>query len=228
MKFKISLFVAALSVAPCFGQKVADYNIFMNSAREHATIFSGEYPMRFGHWKQWIPEDGSTFYAYSMDYETGNVIYKGKEYRDMLLNLNASSDELYIIDPKGGPVVVNKHYVGAFSLGGRQFIHVQNQDGGLKSGYYQVLYSGTLKLYKKIRKRYYEKTNNTRSMLRGFTLAEEFYLCHNGQWVQVGKKKEVQRLFPNQKYALDQWSQYDFRAQKERTLVAITTLLDNQ
>jgi len=209
-----------------FAQNQVDYGMFVNAAQDRSILFRGEYPMRFGNW---LPQDGSTSYAYSTNFEKGNVLFYGKLYKDIELNLNAYRDELYIKDPHGSLSVANKNYVESFSLGARLFVHVTQDDGVLQNGFYQILYSGKHTVYKKIRKLYYEKPGDGGRLKRGFKLLEHFYVQKDNQWYRISAKADVKKLLGEQKKAMDhlvKTRNLNFRNDKEQFLVGIFTYVD--
>ena len=226
MKYRFVFYLILFSSTALLAQNKYDYNLFMNEAREYSLLFRGELPMRFGHW---IPKDGSTFFAFSNNYEKGSVRFRGRWYQDnILLNLNAFIDELYVLDSKGSPAVVNKNFVDSFSMGTRQFVRYEKDDAILKSGYYQICYTGRHKLIKKIHKIYYQKAGNDGRLQRGFTLLEDYYLWKNGQWNRIKTKKDINKLFPEQKKIIKNVSKHiDYKNNKENALVEILNYLDH-
>ncbi|MCL2727901.1 MAG: hypothetical protein FWD56_05915 [Bacteroidales bacterium] len=209
-----------------FSQNQADYDLFMHAAKDNSVLFRGEFPMRHGNW---VPRDGSTFYAFSLKYEKGEILFNGRLYKDIEMNLNAARDELYVMDPKGSLSVVHKDLVESFSMGQLHFIHQKQDDGVLQSGFYQILFSDKYKLYKKIRKVYYEKPGDGGRLQRGFTLSEIFYVKKNDQWYRIGSQADIKRLFAEQKKAIDHLSKtrnLNFRNNKERFLVEILTYMN--
>ena len=228
MKFKLLFSITFLFPAALSGQK-ADYNLFMNAAAELSVLYRGELPVSYG---SRIPTDNSIYYAWSTNFEAGEVIFCGKLYQNILLNLNAHLDELYVQEPvQGMPVLVNKNFVESFSIGKHKFVNYQQEKNTtLNLGYYEVLFTGNVKLYKKIRKIYYEKPGDRGRMQRGFTLFEGYYVCKNDQWVRINKKGDVTKLFPEHKKAIDKLSKsmnFTFKEDKERFLMVTLDYINN-
>ena len=69
-----------------------------------------------------------TYFLESEEYCEGTVVYNGKLYVDLVLNLNAHLDELYIKMPQynAGSVLLKAH-VESFTLNNRQFINIVNE-----------------------------------------------------------------------------------------------------
>ena len=209
-------------------QNNVDYTLYMEAARERSILFKGAFPMRYGYQ---MANDGSTFYAFSPTAERGTLVFYGKVYQNVLLNLNTYTDELYAFDPVTNlPVVVNKHGVDSFSLGTHRFVRYAPEAGALlKEGYYELLYSGRLLLCKKIQKQFRDEISNGKIIQR-YLLVENFYVCTNNTWVRINSKAEVKRLFPDQKRAINRLvktKELDFRNHKGVALFEIITYIDH-
>jgi len=210
-------------------QNTVDFGMFTDAAQEYLGLYRGELPLHYG---SKSPNDGSTFFAYSTDFENGDVLFRGKHYKGVTLNLNVHIDELYVRDPfQGIAILVNKNFVDSFSMGRRRFVHHKQEQGSmLANGYYEVLYEGRLKLFKKIRKNYFENTLDGQRLKKGFTLDESFYLWKDDRWVRVAAKKDLQKLYPDQKRNIDQivkTGRLDFsKNNREHALTVIVTHFD--
>ena len=230
----LTLSLAALPFA-LFAQESIDYKIFMNSAQGNSALFRGELPMAYG---TMTPTDGSTYYAYSDDFKRGSLLFRGKLYHNIFLNLNAHLDELCAMETFPGlAVLVNKNFVDSFSVGGDQFVHYKQEEHSvLQSGYYQVLYSGQIKLYKKIRKQYYENSSSnpfdaSRSVQRGFRDSELFYIWNEGKWSHIVTKGDLKKISGEQMRAIDhllKTKKINFRKNMEVALIETVTYLDKR
>jgi hypothetical protein len=224
--FSLLFFLFASSVA-LFAQNEVDSKIFIDSAQANSLLYRGKLSLHYG---QKTPNDGSTYFSYSKDFEVGNVVYHGKLYKNVFLNLNAETDELYVKEPVNGfPVLIDRDFVDSFSIGYRKYIYYkQEADSDLKNGYYEVLYSGRMKLYKKIQKVFYTSVVDGVAK-RGFTKWESFYLCKEREWVQVNTKADLKKIFKSQQKIVDHLSKtlnLNFRKNKEVALLEVLTYLD--
>lgn len=210
-------------------QNAEDYKIFTDAAQGYSVLYRGELSI-YSRSKK--PNDGSTSFAFSANFEKGDIIFCGKQYLDVILNLNAHTDELCVIDPVIGlNIIVNKNFVDSFSMGSRQFVHFKEVDNPiLSNGYYEVLYSGGFKLYKKNQKQYFENTKDGLYIKKGFTLVENFYLCKNDKWYRIASKRDLKKLYVGQAKIIDQLQrkrELGFSiSTKERAFVEIVTYLD--
>lgn len=211
-------------------QDTIDYRSFMESAREYSTLYRGELPPFY---VDNAPNDGSTYFAYSITFEKGDMEYCGKMYRNIELNLNAHLNELYLREPfYDSYLVVNKNFVSFFSMGDRKYVsYTQETNSALKHGYYEVLYMGNIKLYKMIQKKYYfDIPYGERRVRKGYKIEESFYVCKGDTWRRVGKIADLKKLFPEQKGAIDyvlRTKRLNFVDFTERSIVEIVTYLDS-
>ena len=128
------------------------------------------------------------------------MYYNGKMYHGVEMNLNSHLDELYVKVPGSGrAVMLNKEFINKFSLGKRNFLLLdkRREKGAPQSGFYEILYDGQAKLYKKIRKVLSEKIGSsvnpvTRSKIeRRFELVETSYLFTSGEWHTIPRRNSL-------------------------------------
>jgi len=205
-----------------------DYTVYMEAAGENSILLRGASPVTN---VIRTPNDGSTFFAYSADFEIGNLMFRHKNYYHLLLNLNAELDELYLKDPeKGTWLLLNKNFVDFFYLGDRKFIHhrpLVNQ--GLPYGYYEELYTGNVKLYKKSKRIYYQGLNTRGEMQRGFALSQSYYLWKEAKWTIINKQADLKKIYKNQKNELNSVIRevnHTFRKNREQLLIEVVSRLD--
>ena len=216
-----------LSLTLSVAQNRVDYGIFSRAAGVRSLLFRGRLQP---HYVQQAPNDGSTYFAYSKDFEKGTVVFRGKLYTDVLMNLNAHTDELCIKDlVRGLAVILPKEYIGSFSIGLHQYEYLKQDVGSAqKTGYYEVLYAGKVKLWKKIRKIFHEEPENG-VLRRGFQLSESFYLWKNNTWNVVNKESDLRRLYPDQKNIIKRLARernLAFGKNRERYLTDVVIYLD--
>ena len=227
-KIFVIYYLMSVSSSIIFAQNMVDYRMFIDSAQTHSILYRGEFPPSYE--KKGV-HDRSTYFAYSVNFEKGNVIFRGKRYSDIYLNLDAHTDELYLREPVGGTyLLANKDLVDYFSVGSHKFIHYrQTKNSLLKNGYYEILYEGDAKLYKKIWKEYREEA--VRHFIQGsFILSERFYLWRDNNWHAVDKKSDLLKLYAEQKILINnllKTKKINFKRDKEYALIEILTYLDN-
>jgi len=203
-----------------FAQDADDYEIYITSSNRYASLFRGELLPSYERKK---PLDGSTYFAYSENFEAGSLLFRGKRYDGVILNLDAHLDELYIAYPAFSVfLTVNKSFVDEFSINKHSFVHHRPEAPSLLiPGYYQVLHTGKVKLYKKVQKMADFEASTL--IVRGYRLKEVFYLCKDDVWYRVNSKQRVLNLFPEHKQAINRYlkgNQITFRASFEIALMS--------
>lgn len=161
-----------------------------------------------------------TFYLESEDFYQGTVVYDGKLYTDVNLNLNVHLDELYIVFPQyRTQAVLLKDYVSEFTLGDMKFTKVLYKDWpqSPREGYFQILHdSNHLKVFKWTRK-FYNQANPSQSLIPySFDPKTVYFVIKDGAFIPVKNKSTFLKAIGNQKRALkDYISQHDFSFKKE-------------
>jgi len=130
--------------------------------------------------------------------------------------------------------------VGYFSFGGRDFIYLKdvNKSSGSvpQIGYYQVLYNGSSKLYKKIKKIYAERINETASIQtkskleRMFLVSESYYLLKEGSFHLIKKKSDLLSYYKEKKRDIRQLireKNLDFRRDKDHSFSEIIRFVES-
>lgn len=189
--------------------KNSDYGRFSAEAEELSNLYRGVAPVQYR-----FRYTGSCF-AYSDEFERGFIIYNGRIYRNVLLNLNCHTDELVVKIEKSGILVkLNKDFVDCFSLGKRVFVNLGRVPAGntdvmgiasvsgygniegaqereidklLPSGYYEVIYDGELKLLKKIKKVYSERINQSVNVDTGSQI-DRYFTTSTSYYLMRDKK----------------------------------------
>lgn len=149
---RIAIITAVLALL-CQGATVSaqDYeelDIFSKAAGGMSMLYRGKQGMSYS-----FPYNG-TYYWYIKDFLPGEVFYNGKLYPDTFVNVNAHLQELLVKHNEDYlPVLVDTEHVEWFTMGGRRF--VTRDYAGLPSlpeGFFEVLFDGHSKLYKRVDK----------------------------------------------------------------------------
>ena len=138
MRKALPIYIAflLLSCLPLRAQD--DLSRFEKDAGALSTLFRGRLQ------KNTTFRYNGTFYLDTRTFRKGDVLYNGKYYTDVLLNLNASTQEL-VIRPEANSagVILYRDQVAWFSIGNRRFVNLRYI--GLKDapeGYYEVIRDG--------------------------------------------------------------------------------------
>ncbi len=210
-------------------QQPFDYTLFKQSAGNASMLYRGVVPVRY---VGKVPTNGTTYFAYSAQFESGTVKYCGKLYYNALLNLNANLDELYAKDSISDLCyLLNKNFVDYWEVGNRKFTNYTQSVlyQGLQSGYYEVVYDGRAKAYKKIRKIYEENISGT-SVTKSYELSEDYYLLKEGKAYRIKNVAGIARQYKDRKKeikSLIKSKRLNFKANTSYTIAEILQHLEN-
>ncbi|MDP3398251.1 MAG: hypothetical protein Q8S23_03820 [Bacteroidales bacterium] len=181
-------------IYPLFAQIGEDYNKFTENAAGYSNLYRGTAPLayKFTH--------TGTYFAFLPEFQSGTVRYNNKTYTNIMLNLNSHMDELYLfISYSGRYLVLNKDFVDSFTMGTKEFHNIVSQNreniSGLSPGYYEALYTNSsVKLYKKIKKTYAERINQSASSATNSKLERMFLASYTYHLVKGEKAYTVKRV----------------------------------
>lgn len=170
---------SAQDYTPIIDHYMAESDLF-------SPIYNGMLPPRYR-----AKYDG-TFYLISDDYMDGWIVYNGKRYNNLKLNLNAHLDELYVRMPNREiSSVLIKSYVEDFGLEDMMFTHFfpAGEPGAPNEGYYRVLHQGDhVRVLKQTRKRYANANPNETTSSHRFEESSSYYLEKDGAFYTFKNK----------------------------------------
>lgn len=194
----MSLF--CLMAAGAFAQQKYDH---ISSVGLNAPIYRSEVAQKYS-----FDMEG-TVYAYSEEFEPGRVVYNGKEYFGVLLNLNSHRDELQLKVRDGNVnLSLKKVLVSEFTIGNRNFVKAGGEWSvkGLKEGYYEVLHNGGYKLVKKHWKNVTEKSDMiTGEIKKKFSSRSRCYLVMGEKVYSVRDAKSLSSHFKENKVEIKEY-----------------------
>ena len=126
-----------------------DYTVFQEGAGIASMLYRGHKAFEYNQ-----PHNGTCYWE-SPVYEPGTVVYNGKLYRGVLLNIDAARHDL-IIHIEGGVSnkVLERKYVRECTIGGRHFLNLQNIHGeAAPAGYWEVLFEGRNTVLRRVDKK---------------------------------------------------------------------------
>lgn len=202
--FRLSLLTLFLLAAiPAAAQD--DAALYMEQAGGSALLYRGHraygYPTPFN----------GTYYWYGPEYREGSVIYNGKHYDNLLLNVDAVRQDLLVKSRDGK--VLDPDYVTSFMMGGHKFLNLRNIYGeAAPSGYWEVLYDGRAKVLKQVvRILMQDLEGNLRSAMgydgeykagvyNVFVYEEKFcYMAEDGTLTPIRRRGQILRFYKDHK-----------------------------
>lgn len=180
-----------------------DYDLFRERAGNASLLYRGhkayEYVLLYN----------GTYYWYGPVFLPGEVVYNGKRYQDILLNIDAARQDLIVRVGNGGmSKVVEREHVQECVFGGRHFLNLQSLYGdAAPSGYWEVLYDGRSKIIRRVVKTLEQDLDGSKrsqthyegdyryDVYQTFTYSETYcYVSEDGQIVPVSRRRDMLRL----------------------------------
>lgn len=93
-----------------------------------------------------------TFYVERPEFESGQIMYNGRLYTDVLLNIDACRNVL-VVNLGGVCVDTETEYVEYAIIGGRRYIHLR-EGKNKPEAYFEVLHQGEMSFLKRVYKIY--------------------------------------------------------------------------
>ena len=150
MKKGKRLVCACMLVLCCLQPALAqnDYTLFQAEAGGASLLYRGQ--------KAYIHNllFNGTYYWSDPGFRSGSVVYNGKRYDNVQLNLDAARQDLLVRIP--GSIlekVVDRRYTEEFTMSGYRFLNLQFLCGEeAPEGYWQVLHEGPIRLLLRVSK----------------------------------------------------------------------------
>ena len=164
------------------------------------------------------------------DYRIGTVVYNGRTYRGIPLNIDAVRQELVAWETTtGAEKVVWREGVSIFSIGEKMYFNLQALYGkDMPSGYWQAVYSGSARILKQVTKTLTRDMSGRPDVRTGVRYG---HLSADGTWTPLERRSQLQKLYPSQRSeirkhiaSLEQGGMIDF----ERYCTAVMRLVDSQ
>ena len=190
-------------------------------------VFRGELAEKYN-----FPIDG-TVYAYSDEFETGEVVFNGKLYTGLMMNLNAHRDELQVaIGSTGERMALRRELVGDFIVGKRKYTSLCGERAvkGLQQGYYQVLHRGDGMLLKRIHKTVSDRIESfTRQTVKVFTTKHRYYLVKDGKVYTIKNERGLAKFYRQDKDRIKDYvkRKHGMRVERDDLLQGIMELMED-
>lgn len=206
MKKPSTLVLLAVLLGTLFPAKAPaqeDYALFRDRAGNASLLYRGhkayEYMLLYN----------GTCYWSSPVFQKGEVVYNGKTYKGISLNIDAARQDLIVRMGDGGTSkVIEREHVRECAFGGKRYLNMQILYGdAAPSGYWEVLYDGRAKIVRRVTKKLEQDIDGSKRNLthfegdyrydvyQTFTYAEAFcYVTEEGQIFPVSRRRDVLRL----------------------------------
>jgi hypothetical protein len=150
-----------------------------------------------------------------------------------LINSHANKEDPFI----GNNIQLQSQLVSAFDIDNHHFERLQAQGANdIQVGFYELLYSGCVKLYKKQRKsiedRHPELSPSDTSQAYRWLIhsVSSYYIRKDNQYYVISKRKAIPFIFTDKRKLITIWlrkNKSDFADDKESTLIKLVRYYDS-
>lgn len=220
--FKYALGIFLLSVPDLLlSQQRYDYNAEVGF---DSPVYRGEIADKYS-----FPFIG-TVYAYSDEFEMGDLEFNGKMYYGLMMNLNCHRGELLVqIGATKDCIVLKNSIVGDFNIGERRYTALFGERGikGLAPGYYQVLYEGKDMILKQIDRKIYDHTDfSSGNITKAFALKVKYWLLKDGEVRQIRRERDLQRVYKSFKKDIRSYMSLHSENDMDSNLVYLMSMVE--
>jgi len=205
-------------------KKVID--VYHQNIADQSGIFNGSqyegYKVSFN--------DGHPYYKNDA-LEKGNIIYDHVAYENVGMLYDLVRDLIVVQDSTHRIQLVNER-INEFNLYGDRFVRIEKKESRsalIATGFYNVMYSGNVGLYKKVVKRIREKISNTNDLTALFEITNYYYIKKDNVFYAIDKKNDLLRLFKNKQKEIERFideEQLNFRKDKDNMLSKVVNYYD--
>lgn len=173
---------------------------YQAEARELSTLYRGRLP------NVYLYRFNGTYFLYTRSFSTGTVFYNGKQYHNVILNLDAYNQEL-VVRPKadGASILLYRDQVAWFTMTQGLFVNLRYL--GVEEapeGFLEVMRDGTTPLLKYRRKVFQTDTaprmtadmdgNFDAGVVNTFVSRETYYALENGTLRKLSTRQFKKRM----------------------------------
>ncbi len=239
--FKLFLFLFFLLFAKTtFGQIVQPDTLFVSNAIRQAKKIYTSYIASDAHLFNGIQYrelnlhnyDQGFPYFLSDDWSDGSIFYDGQLYEGISMLYDITHDKIIIDHPYSHfSIELINEKTKSFSISNHNFIRLVKDSLGtspIRTGFYELLYDGKVKLYAKRKKEIHEVLEG-RIVTLTFENRDQFFVYKNRNYFSVRSKASVLKVFNDRKSSLRKFyhkSNISFHANRDAALVESARFYD--
>ncbi len=207
---KLAVFAAILLSNAAYSQTYEEYAA---NAGGDMLLYRGSQAVQYR-----MAHNGNPYW-YSSEFKEGNLVFNGKEYFNVRLNIDAVACQLLILHPNGvSQITLSRNLVDSFTIDGLQYFNLKKQGYDVAGGFYELIYSASddMRIFRRIDKilqddiRYhnqgsgdyeigYYDPNYKRNVHPYFYNKESFLVMDKGKLTIAKSKKALVSLFRKNK-----------------------------
>lgn len=184
------------------------------SAQEQETFYRGKgvqpYNLRYN----------GNYYWRNAEFGGGSMVYNGKLYDGLTLNINAHKQEVLLRrHGEVTPLSLENEYVSWLSIRDTMYVNLRyNGFPGVEEGFFQVMSDRRDVLFKHVSKVIVSDTKDANGELIGyydpkyspniptyFKCVNSYYILKDGQLIRVRNRKDLKRLYPELKKEVNRY-----------------------
>jgi hypothetical protein len=231
MLYKKLFYIFLLSLNVAYSQTASDtlfvrrmldstISFYTESLGENTLLYNGrEYT---GSYSRSI---GHPFYA-SDQPQKGSIVYNGVLYSHSAISYDLVNDEIFIKTRQNSSMKLLNEKIEQFSLGGHVFVHIRQQDSGVKGlvpGIYEILVNEKIKVLAKRKKQLVPSFNLDDPYT--FVHYDRFFLQKSDTYHEVTSDASLLALFPEQRKDLKKYmrnKRIGFKINPEYAILGVT------
>ena len=196
--YKILLLATGLFVLPGLlqAQRVSDYETYARTAGEDMPLLRSRVADSYGNYFN------GTYLADTLGFLPGELVFEGKTYENLHLNLDAVLQHV-LLQREGSPIVLDlgRDRVQSFTRGGRTYVNLPSMGYDLPAGFYELIAKGQGAVYMRVNKIFSHLVDLNHDA-RDFIGYEDpnyrsdifDYFQHKENWYWIREDGTIQRL----------------------------------
>ena len=180
---------------PAFAQDTgfAEGRSFLEEAGSGAALFRGRQAPRYN-----IVYEGTYFWS-SPDFVSGSVMWDGKSYDRLSLNIDAVIQEALVYPPGSGTaIVMDRNHIDWVEMDGTRYVNLTKKGYDVDQGFYEIMYEGNegtvYRHLTKIPTVDLSRAEQDRHASYYFNPTQTYYLEHGGTLQQLRRRRTLRYL----------------------------------
>lgn len=190
----------------------------------NVSLYNGpEYP-----YYQFRIHEGHPYFD-SSSFVFGSVTYGDIYYDNSALLFDLVTGELVVRHHKNfSGILLDKHLVRSFSLGGHTFLNLSDPGQSIPQGYYDRLYNGDIKVFAR-RVKYFSEQASGNDILKKVYDRVSYYIFNEGNYIPIRSEGQLLSIFKDKRREVQQQlrrKKIRFRSNRELAIIEAASYYD--
>ncbi len=162
----------------------------------------------------------------------GTITYDDVYYNDVQLLYDEVSDKAIVISNQRR-VELSSERINDFTILNHHFVRIVKDSSGKtpisKDGFYELLYTGKVQVFKKEAKEVFEELSSEQGILRRILVKVNYYIGKDNSYFPVTNKKDVMAIYKDRKKEVRDYisnNGLSFRNNKEEAITKVSAYYD--